>query len=765
MSTKSATEPAQLSSFLSADRPITSLEEDRLRRGVFARNLSKIFQEWKGRDSLVIALYGPWGTGKTSLKNLILGALENYPQSRGTTTQVLQFNPWQWAGHSDITNAFFDEVARTLGRTKGNENATRAANILRAYSAFLGASKAVLEGLPKLFANVLLLIGAIGFGASISQGLSQFGPIIGALLFGAMTIAGILGISQSVLEKLAARVSARMETDKRTLTEFKRDLSEALRTLDHNVLVVIDDIDRLTPAEIRVVFQLVKANADFPNFVYFLPFQRDVVAKALNDHTGNGGDQFLEKIVQIGFDIPGMSQADIDSILEEKLNDVFKNKLAANPSDKERWINLYQSGLRHYFSDLRRVNRFISSLAFHVELLKKNGLLEVNSIDLIAVETLRLFEPTVYHHLRASKNLLVASVSSASDDKKVTQQALEAIFVASDARQQVSTILKLLFPNRAWAFGGIDAESRFQEEWRAKLQICVMEFYDRYFQLTIPDTDILQSEALELVRLSDSPASFLDRLRDYARQDKLLAALDRLEANLDSLASDNGAPLLIALFDMGEELPDTEPGFFAIGPEWNIQRIVKKVLQKEASTNRRADIMSQAVRDSAGLSIPTLIVGRQQKMLKENNLDELLFVEPSVLHLRDQCVAKIRDFADRGILLHQREFVHILYRWAEWTTDEEVRTWTAKAITNPDGALAFLKCFVQPSVSSTGRGPALITWFIRLSGLEKFADLGVLEDHLLQSVVSSDDIKAQRALTAFREALARRAQGKDDDAF
>ena len=52
---------------------------------------------------------------------------------------------------------------------------------------------------------------------------------------------------------------------------------------DLKIIVTIDDIDRLTKEEIIAVFQLVKNLADFPNTVYLLAFDYDIVTKALEE--------------------------------------------------------------------------------------------------------------------------------------------------------------------------------------------------------------------------------------------------------------------------------------------------------------------------------------------------------------------------------------------------------------------------------------------------------------------------------------------------
>lgn len=58
------------------DRPIQTNDQDLLRRSAFATNLAAAIAGWKNKESLVVALTGPWGSGKSSIKNLALRQFE-----------------------------------------------------------------------------------------------------------------------------------------------------------------------------------------------------------------------------------------------------------------------------------------------------------------------------------------------------------------------------------------------------------------------------------------------------------------------------------------------------------------------------------------------------------------------------------------------------------------------------------------------------------------------------------------------------------------
>jgi predicted KAP-like P-loop ATPase len=102
---------AQVPTFdFSSDRPIQSRDADLLDRRVFAEHVAAAVRSWAGHDSLVLALYGQWGSGKSSVKYMVVDSLRS---DKATTPYIVEFNPWQWAGQEQLSEAFFREIARS----------------------------------------------------------------------------------------------------------------------------------------------------------------------------------------------------------------------------------------------------------------------------------------------------------------------------------------------------------------------------------------------------------------------------------------------------------------------------------------------------------------------------------------------------------------------------------------------------------------------------------------------------------------------------
>jgi predicted KAP-like P-loop ATPase len=65
---------------LSADKPLSDPRSDRLGYSPFAKHLAESISKVDPTDGFVIAVYGSWGSGKTTLMNFIAYYLKENPE-------------------------------------------------------------------------------------------------------------------------------------------------------------------------------------------------------------------------------------------------------------------------------------------------------------------------------------------------------------------------------------------------------------------------------------------------------------------------------------------------------------------------------------------------------------------------------------------------------------------------------------------------------------------------------------------------------------
>ena len=144
------------------------------------------------------------------------------------------------------------------------------------------------------------------------------GPLLGAAA-GAATGNPILGGIASSAPRLIGNLINTDESDE----SLQQDVATALETSSRRFLVVIDDIDRLSPDEALVIFRLVKSVGRLPNVIYLLAYDRITTEKAVKRRYPSEGIHYLEKIVQADFDLPEANQHELTRMLECQIAEIL----------------------------------------------------------------------------------------------------------------------------------------------------------------------------------------------------------------------------------------------------------------------------------------------------------------------------------------------------------------------------------------------------------------------------------------------------------
>lgn len=584
-----------------------------------------------------------------------------------------------------------------------------------------------------------------------------------------MSLAAVMRWGGAFADTIAAALAASSEVNRQSLQDIKDELGGLLKQLNKPLLVVIDDVDRLSADEIKLLFQLVKANADFPNLVYLLLFQRDIVEQSIEGLAPITGKEFLKKIVQVGFDIPLIERSRLEKILFAALDELLSYEGVGQRFNQQRWGNIFIPGLRPYFTTLRDVHRFLASLSFHVALFRSAGTFEVNPIDLISLEVLRVFEPGVYQRLHAAKSVLTEQRDrsmrghGAEDEAK---QLVESIIAQADGtnQSQVREIIKQLFPPVEWVFGGPNYGSGFEEQWFRELRVCHPDVFDRYFHLTIPEGDISQAELDRILSLVGDRERLVASFRELNKRDLLGVALDRLEAYKQKIELENAVPFVTAFFDIGDELPDKPTGFFEISSEMHTSRIIHWYLKQEKDPTKRGQILKEAMRNTTGFYLPIMNTSIEDSSHeRQKDPDAFTVPENDLNELRQICAAKIRQAAESDQLRSHAHLAYILFRWREWASPEEARQWAESLVASNDGLVQFLRAFLQRSTShGVGDYVSRVHWRMNLKNIEEFVSLDAVRQKVDQIDQTNLSEKEQTAIRTFLKAVKRREQGKPD---
>jgi predicted KAP-like P-loop ATPase len=750
-----------MTALISPDQPIESKKEDLFGRVPFAQAIAVTIQRWSGRHSLTIALAGPWGSGKSSLKNMVLEEL----RLGSPRPCVVEFNPWNYATSDQSAKAFFREISIALKKVDTSRAGKKRADRWERYGKVLTLTSGLAQGAVDAFPTIIALstLAGIVAVATPNTALSVVQAVIAAAL---LLVAVALKVSAAFSDNFAKVLHSKIS--EQPLDELRKQLQGDLMELRTPILVVVDDIDRLDQRETKDLFQHIKANADFPNVIYLLLYQREIVEQNLTTAAINGHD-YLEKIVDLQFDLPILSQNDLNQIVFQGIDKVLGSVVGAVAFDKTRWGNVYLGALQYFFATPRNVKRFLSTLGVHVNLFQSGSAFEVNQIDLIALEALRVFEPKVYRAISQAEHLLTASGEGAFDkDERKTQ--IEAIFAtaSNDIRDELRELFQHLFPTVSWALGGMSYGSDWNTDWVEELRVCTPQFFPRYFRLTIPSGDISQSRFTSLLSTAGHRADFLAQMHQLHDEGLFEAALSRLDDHKQKISLAHASELLPALFDLGEPLVDS-PGVL-IGPHMHVVRIALWYVRQEESVERRGQLLLEAMRQSDSLSVPAqLVAGDERRRAKENFQEhDAIFSSDQLEEARQIWLGKLDTKLNNELVTtaSNPKFLAMLYRLRAWSSEAVARQWVSALCKTDKGLLVFLvACTVEVATQVLGDHLATTSSKIRLRNVADFVPIEEVERRLAQIPSSKLTEVERRSVEAFKAAASRhdREEAPADD--
>lgn len=740
------------------DRPIKMQQHDLLDRAGFSQRLALAISSWKNQQSLVISLTGAWGSGKTSIKNM---ALDHLATTEGC--QVIEFNPWQWAGQDNLSSVFFAEISRAIQRKDCNDSDKQLAKLLRSYSRRLNTGANWADGTAKLLPVLFASTVATSLLGTLAQG------TVAQVTWLALTAVSVLGglalllkRGGSSLSKWAKNLDEDTKDSALTLSQLRAELQALLSKRDKPLLIVLDDLDRLSAEQMKAIFQLVKAHMDFANVVFLLLFQRDTVEKGLRKVGFNGAD-YLEKIIQVPFSVPAIASSQLEAILLKRLDAILtREQQLQQRFDKEYWSQMFQLGMRPFFSNLRHIYRYASTLEFHCRLLRGTEVAEVNAVDLFALECLRVFAPETYAEMPRHKALLTGSEPYGRKDepqRSRVNQVIDQLVSLAPSHHQYATrqLLREMFPTLDWVFENASYDSSIELRWLINSRVCCEEVFDRYFELSLPEQDVPNSLLHELGRRITDPMEFTALLSNQ-KEDHQSEILQRLLGLVEEFPLDQPLAVVQTLLSAGEQV-GRQATLTHWSPRQQVARLLRLFLKLHEQKTVRSQLIIEAFASGTGLAIVDLLLSGDYALRR--NGDVGYFDDDGLEQLKNMYLQSVRQMADLDpdAFLGNEDHVSYIIDMNNYSVGgDEGRRWIETHVTSPTRFLQFAQGRVSVSTSQTG-ATTTHTKYISPSSLEYLLSLERCAEWVerLDSIELSES--ESQTLALVRDALVRHAQG------
>lgn len=642
---------------LATDTPIKAREQDLIGRIPFAERLADILKSAAGPESLVIGLYGPWGSGKTSVINLVENALSRKDDDGKAGVSVVRFEPWNYLTAEQLLAQFLKEVEGALDKDAYGRR--------KLFGKLRGKRPEVLNAFAAYSEALLMTAGAAA-------------SLAGAPLAG-VAVPAFGNRLTSRLRKSADRAGS--------VSAKKQRLEEELLKFDGRVVVIIDDIDRLPNDQVRMVFQLVASLAKLPKINYLLSFDEEVVTRALSEVQKCDGAEYLEKVVQVPVRLPSISSGDLERILLKDINAIFEAfSYRREDLDDKRWNGVCLTFLNNRFSTIREVRRFSNALKAKLTILPRFCCFE----DVVALAVLELKVTKVVDWVRVHKDFLCGTIGSSSytisGDPKDTlanlKERFSGLVPSSEAKWAVEAVCRL-FPRVANKTGMSHcvyySRKSLNAIWRA-------DSFDLYFHSNIPD-GIDVHEVLDALNVSEGGV-LLEDLHRHAGAGSMIDFVSAMRAHVSTLEEGRAEIVTRAcLLVLGLSKEKRYAPMASTSADLELIRLIE-LLFKRLGPTRSDEILRASVDESKGRVIYPLalfLIGQLNSLNDTGNGGcKTLLPEGGIFELSDAVCAKVgEDAAARNLFLDD-ECHYALILLKERKPNEFMAY--AKRIANADGA-------------------------------------------------------------------------------
>lgn len=278
------------------DIPAEGVGQDLFHIETYIDGLSTFIK--KCATPMTISIQGDWGSGKTSMMNMIKEKISD-------TVHPIWFNTWQFS-QFDMGNSLVFSMMEVMLDMLGCE--------------------------PKMITKVMS--GLVGFARKTVKVVADttIGGAAADIAEEMMTPENSTNYAREILE---------------LKDKFQQAVDEKIKKENKNrVVVFVDDLDRLQPEKAVELLEVLKLFLECNDCVFVIAVDYDVVTRGIRQKYGldvseEKGKSFFDKIIQLPFKVP-VAQYDIKNYV---LNSLQNMDISVSDSDIDLFVHLIQNSI------------------------------------------------------------------------------------------------------------------------------------------------------------------------------------------------------------------------------------------------------------------------------------------------------------------------------------------------------------------------------------------------------------------------------------
>lgn len=420
------------------DLPVDNLKDDLFNVESYVNGLCRFILNCD--TPMTISIQGDWGSGKTSMMNMVKNHLDG-------NILPIWFNTWQFSQFQ-----LGDSLAISMMEI-----------LLKKLDSDADTFKKISETLTALAKKAAIIV------TENYSGSSTLGTVVGQAMNHIFSVSFVDEISE-LKEQFQKAVDNKLSTKKNC----------------NRVVVFIDDLDRLQPLKAIELLEVLKLFLDCKNCVFVLAIDYEVVTLGIRQKYGSDidaakGKNFFDKIIQLPFKMP-VAQYDIEkytkSMMEKmsipnktilnKIDDntqlfssLIKTSIGLNPRGMKRLFNAYQllyNIMQPQKSSLNSIDKIMKTaksdirkqrILFAVVCMQmsfdavydylSDGNVNINTLNSLA----DISEKSIYAFLKQQTNLETLKFDTL-DEETTDDNILNAIFDDKMPVEELSIILQKL---------------------------------------------------------------------------------------------------------------------------------------------------------------------------------------------------------------------------------------------------------------------------------------------------------------------------------